>query len=225
LKGPYFDPKFQGCPPTPGPVDLDVDLTRGEPGPNAVVVGGSWEPGGGWRVVNDDERIVWDLCRPVPAGRLEVTFATHVVPWSIGYGRKVHWVGMYDSPHLSRHYPETAVMFYARTGSASFGFSKLKAWAPDQITEVESATGSPAEWATDEQPMTVRFDWKDGTLTFTTPQGVEGVCPPSVCGPASRALRYLFIGGDLSVSLTAGQLVPYSAQGVRFIRVRLTERQ
>lgn len=227
MKGPYFDPKFPGCAGGGGSLlALDVDLTRGDAGPGAVVVGGGWEAGGGWRVFEDDERIVWDLCRAVPAARLEVTFATSVAPWSIAHGRKVHWVGMYDTPHLSRHYPAGSVMFYARTGSSAFGFSKFKAWARDQVTEIETPIGSPLEWSTNEQPMVVSFQWRDGQMTFTTPGGNRGECPASVCGAApGGAYRYLFIGGDLSVSMTSGQTVPYSARGVRFVRVKLTELQ
>jgi hypothetical protein len=214
-------------PPTgPGPVApgvvFDIDLTKGQSAlpATAKVTGGSWE--NGWRVTGGTkaapQRMVIDAGGPISHGTLEVSFTMNASPTVSKL--KLNYAGMHENAHLSQNMEPFGDIIYARSGNATYRFSKFKAFVRKaDHTEFEASVGATTDWVTDDKYVhNIKFQWGDGTATFTSPKGQTVTCPKTTCGQGPDLtidkLRYVFLGSD--------EYTGNSLKGMRFLKVKLT---
>jgi hypothetical protein len=208
---------------------FDVDLTKGNAGPGKVI-GGKWEKG--WRITEDKEqRIVFDAGRSIKEGYIEATFTMAGDPNGTVPG-KTNWFGIHEKPELDqavagdilylRHETNKKLKVKAFIGEivatpqiATTPDQKIK--TPDAQRQVlEKAWGVGSDFIKDDKtPMTVKLEWKDGTMTFYDFRGQKIECLDE-CRKGVNSLRYLFLGGD-----NYGD--NWSLKGARFLRVKLVE--
>jgi hypothetical protein len=173
---------------------IDLDLTRASAAPCAVH-GGSWQDG--WRVTSSRDQIVCDAGRNLSAGSFSVSFIINAAPYESGDKR--NWIGAYEHASLNQNASGfSGDWFYARTGQAKYGFSRLKAfYRPPDTTEWEHTIGATSDWKTnDATVMTVKWEFSPGKVVFVDPNGNRHTCSdPSICGQIN-ALRYFFVGTD-----------------------------
>jgi hypothetical protein len=196
-------------------VVIDVDLTK-QNAAGGKVTGGKWD--NGWRVTGaDNERIVFDAGYHISSGYLEVSFTANQNSWS-GGARKINFIGLHEDPSLHQG-QYSGDIFYIRTGSEKYKFSKVKAYGKkfDQ-TEWEQSVGETTDWITDDKTVhTVKLEWKDGIATFYDVKGNKHACPKEKCRadlPIDK-LRYVFIGSD--------GFTGFTPKGVRFLKVKLVD--
>jgi hypothetical protein len=210
--------------PTPGSpgVVFDIDLTKGPSSlpPQAKVVGGTWD--NGWRVTGgtkvDPQRIVIDAGYALSHGILEASFTMNQSPVQDG---KRNYVGIHENAHLHQSLEPFGDILYARSGKPEYRFSKIKAFVKKwDHTEFEESIGALNDWVTDDKYVhNVKFEWGNGTATFTGPKGTKLTCPKSKCGISPELtldkLRYVFLGSD--------EYTGISLKGLRFLKVKLTD--
>jgi hypothetical protein len=209
----------------PDGVVFDIDLSKGSVGHGASVQGGKWE--NGWRVVTDDDRIVWDTGYPIKNGAFEVwvTMKGKITDAVVKGGvEKFHWAGLHQQPTLGagRDY------WQARTGGPHYKFSKmrLKGYGQPDSYRCELSVGDFTDWPSDDQKVIkVKFEWKDGVNIFHDPKGTTHSCTQAHLDKSKplviSSFRYAFIGND-NYKSTSGQRTG-SVKGMRYVRVRLVD--
>ncbi len=206
-------------------VVLDVDLTQGLGAlpPGAKVIGGEW--GVGWRVTGNHQRLVLDPGYAIKNGVLEVTFTrAAVLDTPVAYAQPA-WLwnakilGIYEGPDLGKEAGD--VFRFEQGGQERFRNLQgvVQARLKEQGTGRNSIWGQNigkwTDWTVDDRtPMSVKFEWRGGTGTFTDIKGNTVACPKN-CNNQLDSLRYVSLGGDNS---TSG-----GAIGVRFLRAKLTD--
>ncbi len=194
----------------------EVDLSTGN-APGGKIAGGEWIKGQGWRTTGAKaERIVFDAGKPITNGYLEIQFTADELPWFSAQG-KINYAGLHEDESLdqNRHGGD---IFYIRTGSEKYKFSKAKASGKKfDKTEWEPALGSVNDWKPDGKTLhTVRLEWTNGVATFVDPTGARHPMPSAIAKdhPLDR-LRYAFVGSDAYNGLTV--------KGLCFTSIKLVE--
>ncbi|MCX8038775.1 MAG: hypothetical protein N3D11_17330 [Candidatus Sumerlaeia bacterium] len=202
-------------------VVFDVDLTKG---PSALpaqsyVLGGKW--GDGWQATGKNQRIVFDPGYQIRNGILEVTVARENVE-DIG-GEKIDIMGIYEEPSMD-HSDMHGDTFLLRIGEAEVTKKVqacIKLFSKERIPEHwgqlwEQRYGKVTDWVMDgKTPHTFKFEWKNGTASFTDLTGKVYHCPNNAFGQINN-LRYVALGGD---RYNDGS----SILGMRFLRMRLID--
>jgi hypothetical protein len=210
--------------PTPSPngkVLFDVDLTKGNAG-GGQVIGGVWD--NGWRVTDNNQRIVWDAGYNIANGYFEVTFTMKGEAVNLG-GVKIDWVGIFQSKAISQNV-DCGDVFYLRTGAPNFRFSQIKVFPTNKdgtgakattcrINEWIQSWGEVADWKTDDKTvMTVRLEWKNGEAFVIDTKGQTATCAAK-CMKEINKLRYAYVGGDTYSDL--------SLKGLRILKIKLVD--
>jgi hypothetical protein len=203
-------------------VIFEVDLTKGSAG-SGTVTGGTWD--NGWRVTNNNQRIVWDAGYNITNGYFEVTFTQKGEAVNLG-GLKVDWVGIFQSKAISQNV-DCGDVFYLRTGAPNFRFSQIKVFPTNKdgtgakattcrINEWIQSWGEVSDWKTDDRTvMKVKLEWKNGEAYVHDTLGKVATCMAGRCMKEVNKLRYAYVGGDTYSDL--------SLKGLRITRIKLVD--
>jgi hypothetical protein len=195
---------------------LDLDLMHGPPPADdkrVRVEGGAFEPGQGWRVVGELDRIVFDAGYDIKNGYFEVVVARR---GDLAFKeRKRNWMG-FSGSQFSTQAPGA----YARAGDPMYGFSKAEFFASTQSATIgEHKFGDAKDWVLDDRTtITVRAEVKDNIMTWTNSRGGK-----TSAGSASQPItyvRYASVGGilDRKFGWHHGSLV-----GLRVLRMTVVD--
>jgi len=201
-------------------VVFDVDLTKGPDSlpAQSFVVGGEW--GGGWRVTDNQQRIVLDPGYHIRNGEFEVTLTRKRARQK---GDKINLFGIHEDPAIDQADVHGDI-FYLRLGMTELTGGvqgNVKAFLKEEGSQQygmvwERRFGKADDWAYDDQtPRTMKLRWQDGAGYLTDVNGKELACPEKCFGKLD-ALRYVFLGSDRYDNGNA--LI-----GTRFLKVKLTD--
>lgn len=195
---------------------LDLDLTKGPPPADdrrVKVEGGAFEPGRGWRVTGDLDRIVFDAGYDIRNGYFEVVVARR---GELTFAeRKRNWMGFSGSQFFTQ-----APGAYARAGDPMYGFSKAEFCASSQSATIgEKKFGEAGDWPLDDRTtITVRAEVRNNVMTWSNSRGGK-----TSAGSAEQPIsfvRYAAVGGvlDRKFGWHAGSLV-----GLRVLRMTVAD--
>ncbi|AQG77987.1 hypothetical protein [Spirosoma montaniterrae] len=216
-----------------GTIVFDTDLTKGPAAFSGTVRGGVWD--NGWRVTDNDQRLVWDAGYPVRNGTFEFWLTADqppVAPLKTFRGKThhpdVHWAGVSgvaDLASMQKH------VFALRLGQAREGMAVGHGWSKivvlgannaGETEKTEQVMGDYAWWkpvADGRQRIYIKMEWHDGIASLYLPDGSKASCRTTgKQGNDVRIsdLRYAWLGGiDAELQTTF--------PGMRFIRARLTD--